>query len=87
MRYVILVALIGFVGFGLGLIIFGLATPGTRVASADPPDASEHLVDTYSIFREGYVAGWVLVRDLVDGATASLRGRMHRTIQTESLPQ
>lgn len=80
MRYVILVVLIGCIGFGVSLILFGLATPVTPVASAD-------IADTQSLFRKGYTAARELLQDLVDGFTAPLRGRMERIIRPGPLPQ
>lgn len=80
MRYVIVVALLGCVGFGLSLIISGLATP---VA----PDAAAHPAEIQSFFGHGYTAARELVRDLVDGFIAPLRGRTERIIAPGPLPQ
>lgn len=80
MRYVILVILLGCVGFGVSLIISGLATP---VA----PGAAAHLADSQSYFSRAYSAAGELVRDLVDGFAAPLRGRTGRVITPGPLPQ
>ena len=80
MRYVILVLLLGCVGFGVSLIFFGLATP---VA----PDASGQSAEVHSFFHQGYTAVRGLVQDLIDGFTAPIRGRTERINTTRPLPQ
>ena len=87
MRYVILAAVAVFVAFGLGLIIFGLATPDGPVASVGVPDAPPRLAGTHYLVREGLTAARELAWDLIHGFTASLRGRMHRTVPAEPPPR
>ncbi len=80
MRRVILIGLIGCIGYGVSLILFGLATP---VA----PDPSGELASAHNALQRGYTAVRELVRDLVDGFTAPLRGRTDRIITPGPLPQ
>jgi hypothetical protein len=80
MRYIVLVVLLVCVGFGVSLIVSGLATPVT-------PDATAHTADTQSFFFRGYSAAREFVQDLVDGFAAPLRGRTGRVITPGPLPQ
>jgi len=80
MRYVILVLLLGALGFGVSLVVFGVTTP---VA----PEASAQLGDTPSLLRHGWSAARDFLQDLVDGFTAPLRGRTERIGGPGSLPQ
>jgi hypothetical protein len=71
MRYVILLALIGFLGFGLSLILFGLvATAGAPIPSLDAQLTATFPPDTEIRFREVHTAVRELVRGLIDEFTA-----------------
>lgn len=80
MRYIVLFVLLGVVTFGVGLVVFGLATP---IA----PEASAGLGETPNLLQHGWTAARTFVQDLVDGFTAPIRGRMDRTINPGPVPQ
>jgi len=81
MRYLILVCLIG---LGLGLITFGLATPGDRVASIDPHHPAALFLNIESGLRAFGSAARELVRGLVEEYTSPYRQRLRHESPTRS---
>ena len=84
MKYLLLICLIG---LGLGLITFGLVTPGDRDAYLEPqPPAAALVLDLESHLRTFGSATRELVRGLVEEYTNPYRERFRHTNPGQSPP-
>jgi hypothetical protein len=84
MRYLTLICLIA---LGLGLMTFGLVTPGDRVASLGPHHPAALLLDIESDLRTFGSAVRELARGLVEEFTTPYRERFqHRNPSPSPVP-